>query len=175
MIEAEYTLTFTDYKAANWLYLRRHPWSMLGYVFQCWMFPILVLASTAITVWARACGDANATRLSWGAIAVPLVFAMALPSFRWWALWNGYNIIFPRGTGKIAHLTVTQEQVISAIPDRNEGRFYWKAIERYAEDKNGMILFVSKNRYLIVPRHALSEAQWTELQALVAAKSVRPA
>jgi hypothetical protein len=170
MIEAEYTLTFADYKAAHRLYLRRHPWSMFSYVFQCWMIPILVLASAAIAVWARVHGDANATRLSWGTIEGPLIFAMALPAFRWWTLWSGYNNIFPRGTGKIARLTLTQEQVISAIPDRNEGRFYWKTIERYAEDKNGMILFVSKKRYLIVPHRALNEAQWTEMRALVAAK-----
>jgi hypothetical protein len=60
--------------------------------------------------------------------------------------------------------------VISAIPDRNEGRFYWKSIVDHAEAKSGMILFVSKKQYLLLPHHALNEAQWAELRALIAAK-----
>jgi hypothetical protein len=97
----------------------------------------------------------------------------AFPLARLLQLRRCYRIMFPKGVPKVARLTVNDEQVITAIPDRNEGRFYWRGIQDHAEDKNGMILFVQKKRFLIVPHHALTEAQWEELRGLVAAKAAQ--
>jgi len=62
-------------------------------------------------------------------------------------------------------LEVTPEQVISAIPNRSEGRFFWSAIQDYAEDDKIALLFIQKKKFLFIPKHALPDAAWRELKA----------
>ena len=169
MIEAEYTITYADYTAANRLFIRHRPWSMASYA-----FTLLVSASgVSLLIWAlwlRAHGDVDSNITRPGMMLNSIWLALIFPLLRWIQLRRGYRNLFPKNSPKIARLSVNEEQVISAIPDRNEGRFYWKAIVGYAENKNGLILFVTRMRYLLVPHHALNEAQWTELRAMIAEK-----
>jgi hypothetical protein len=143
---------------------------MIGYVLVVWILPIFGVLILASALWSRiehspAAVDQTSVMIFclWLIVAFPLV--------RWLRLRSGYRNLFPRGTPRIARLTANEDQVISAIPDRSEGRFYWKTIQDSAEDKSGMILFVRKKQFLVVPRHALNEAQWVELRQLIAAKS----
>ena len=81
---------------------------------------------------------------------------------------------FRRGGQKIVCLTANEEQVIFTVPGRAEGRYFWKAIEDHAEDKNSLILIVSRTRYLIVPRHALNETQLVQMRTMIATKVRQP-
>jgi hypothetical protein len=168
MIEAEYTISYADYKAANQLYLRHRLWARISYILTIWIVPIFGVCLLAWSLWLRA-HDVDAS-MNGPIIVSGAWLALAFPLARWLQVRRCYRNLFPKGVPKIARLMVNDEQVISVIPDRNEGRFYWRAIQDHAEDKNGMILFVAKKRFLLVPHRALTEAQWTELRELVAAK-----
>jgi hypothetical protein len=173
MIEAKYTITYADYKAANRLYLRHRPWAGIGYILTIWIFPIFGACFLAWSLWLRA-HDMDVPLHDPAGMFLVAWLAFVFPLARWLQLRRCYRTLFPKGAPKVACLTVNDEQVISAIPDRSEGRFYWRAIQDHAENKNGMILFVQKKRFLVVPHHALNEAQSAELRALIAAKLGKP-
>lgn len=172
MIEAEYTITYADYKAAQWLYLRERRVAMVGYLVAAWAVPTFGICILALAFWSRIHSTASGADQS-GLMIASLWLVVAFPLIRWMRLRRGYRDLFPKGTPKITRITVNEDQVISALPDRNEGRYYWNSIVDHAEAKSGMILFVGKKQFLIVPHRALDEAQWMELRALVAAKAPR--
>ena len=171
MIEAEYTITYTDYKNAQRLYLKRRPAAMIGYVLLVWILPIFGV-SMALALWfriyfGRGPGDQAGVMVSY------LWLIVVFPLIRWLRLRRGYRNLFAKGAPRVVRLSADEDQVVSTIPDRCEGRFYWKTIEDSAEDKNGMILFVHQKQFLVVPHHALTQAQWEELRGLVAAKTAQ--
>jgi uncharacterized membrane protein len=174
MIETEYTITYADYKAANRLYLLHRPRTMIGYLLLTWVLPTIAFCLLAWALWLQRHGDASVPFATPGSMVSYAVLVLFLPLSRWRVLRLGYRGLLPKGGQKIVRLTANEEQVVFTVPGRAEGRYFWKAIEDHAEDKNSLILIVSRTRYLIVPRHALNEAQWVQIRALIAMKVGQP-
>lgn len=174
MIETEYTITYADYKAANRLYLLHRPRTMIGYLLLTWVLPTIAFCLLAWALWLQAHGDVSVPFATPGSMVSYVVLALFLPLSRWRVLRLGYRGLLPKGGKKIVRLTANEEQVIFTVPGRAEGRYFWKAIEDHAEDKNSLILIVSRTRYLIVPRHALNEAQLVQMRTLIATKVGQP-
>ena len=174
MIETEYTITYADYKAANRLYLLHRPRTMIGYLLLTWVLPTIAFCLLGWALWLQAHGEVSVPFATSGSMVSYVVLALFLPLIRWRGLRLGYQGMLPKGGQKIVRLTANEEQVIFAVPGRAEGRYFWKAIEDHAEDKNSLILIVSRTRYRIVPRHALNEAQWVQMRTLIATKVGQP-
>ena len=174
MIETEYTITYADYKAANRLFLLHRPRTMIGYLLLTWVLPTIAFCFLAWALWLQAHGDVSVPFATSGSMVSYIVLALFLPLIRWRGLRLGYRGMLPKGGQKIVRLTANEEQVIFTVPGRAEGRYFWKAIEDHSEDKNSLILIVSRTRYLIVPRHALNEAQRVQMRTLIATKVGQP-
>lgn len=61
--------------------------------------------------------------------------------------------------------------MVSAIPGTAEFRYFWTAFQDFAGNKNGILLFVNKRRFLMMPRYAFTEIQWAEFRNLVTEKT----
>ncbi|HEX4320135.1 MAG TPA: YcxB family protein [Acidobacteriaceae bacterium] len=173
MIEAEYTISYADYKAANRLYLWQGPRTRIGYTLSMFVFPVIGLSFSAWGLWLRISGNPGFLDASLTNLLLFALFAICFPLIRWRLLRVGFRGLLPKGSGNTVRLRADDEQVIFSVPGSAEGRYFWNAFVNFAENEKVLILIVSRTRYLLVPRHALTETQWTELRALAAAKLPR--
>ena len=167
MIETEYAIELADYKAAQRLYLKHRPWSMVLYVLLQWVLPGVAVCFVAWSFWLWVTLQFHTLAIVGGVTAGLLWMSIVFLVSRWWSLRRGYRNICPKGIARRTRLTVDEQLVISGIPGESEGRFYWKAIHDYAENEELALLFVRKKLFLMVPRRALDEAQWAQLRTLV--------
>jgi len=65
-------------------------------------------------------------------------------------------------------LEMTPEQIISILPGRSEGRFFWSVIVDYAEDGRLALVYIKKKQFLFIPRRAMDEVGWAELRSHLA-------
>jgi hypothetical protein len=81
-----------------------------------------------------------------------------------------YEDSFSDASTRTVRLTANDGELSVAIPGKSESRIYWNAIGEVAENSKVLLLFVGKERFLIMPHRALNEAQWVEMRALIVAK-----
>jgi len=62
-------------------------------------------------------------------------------------------------------LEFTADQVISAIPEKSEGRFFWSAIQDFAQDDRITLIYVQQKRFIFVPTHAVPDTEWARVRA----------
>jgi hypothetical protein len=62
-------------------------------------------------------------------------------------------------------LEIADGQLISRIPGLSEGRFFPAAVLRFVENDKVALLYVAKKRFLIIPKSAMNETEWSELRA----------
>jgi hypothetical protein len=67
------------------------------------------------------------------------------------------------------HVTLefNTEQFIITFPGKSEGRYFWSAIQDFAEDGKIALVFIQKKRFIFIPKHALPETAWFELRSLI--------
>lgn len=149
-VQAEYSLSFKDYREAQWLYLKRSPLAMIFYVLGCWGPSILGLLLIAVYLFGLGLGDSEDAARVLRNISPFIVGCMILLPLRWWNLWRAYAAMFPKGNRQTI-FSFDNEQFISAIPNRSEARVYWSALEKYEEDGKQMLLFPARKRFFIIP------------------------
>jgi hypothetical protein len=62
-------------------------------------------------------------------------------------------------------LEIADGQLISRVPGVSEGRFFPAAVIRFIENDRIALLYVAKKRFLMIPKHAMNETEWSELRA----------
>jgi hypothetical protein len=106
-------------------------------------------------------------------------FLAVIPLSRMLTMRRAWKRLLPPRTRKARKAMVAVElefdetQVISRLPGRNEGRFFWPAIVDYAEDEKLALIFVAPKRFLFVPRRAMPDEAWVQLRGYVAARGLR--
>jgi len=161
----EYDLTFKDYLSAQKLYRHHRKWPQVTYLFWVWIllsFGILALVGIAFPTKS----DNISPWTSWVLIAV--WFAIGIPLFRVYQLRKCWKALNPTKAKSIsAELEWNNEQIISSVKNRSEGRFFWSTICDYAEDEKIVLIFIRKKQFLFIPREALNEVTWKELRMLI--------
>ena len=76
--------------------------------------------------------------------------------------------IAPNGS---VRFSFDESGVTSSVVGRSEGRFYWNAIQDFAEDDRLALLFIGKKHFLYIPKRAMNEEGWKSLRAMVQVKS----
>jgi YcxB-like protein len=169
MIETEYSITYADYKAAQWLYLWKRPWKMILYwtshlgwaaLAAClvgWFFASRKVPEAGLKLWLD-CGTAF------------FVAFFVNQGIRAMQLRRCYGDSYSNTSRRTVRLIANDKELRVAVPGRSESRLQWNAIDDVAEDSEVRLLFVGKTRFMIVPRRALNETQWAELRALITTK-----
>ena len=135
---------------AQKLYRKHHPRAALSYYLWIWIVPLLgvclVLAYIAAVVTRRE----DLIRQLGPAAALGAWLAVFIPAMRWWQIRKLWKASLDRvADGKPVTLQFDNEQLISAIPGKSEGRFFWTAILDFAEDDHLALIFIRKKNFSI--------------------------
>ncbi len=166
-----YNLTYKDYLDAQKLY-RRHSWkAAMSYYAFIWALPTsgLLVGLPLVAhiffdyhpLWLRSIAPLS---------GIGLWFALYIPLMRIYSVRKCWKRLLPEKSAKsikseiAVEFEMTPEQVISTIPGKSEGRFFWPSIVDYAEDKELALLFIKKKLFLFIPRRAMDEAGWSEVR-----------
>ena len=167
-----YVLRKEDFLDAQKLYRKHHLRAALSYYFWIWTIPIagfcLVLALLAAVINRRE----DLIRQLAPAAAFGAWIAIFVPAMRWWQVRKLWKASLDTGAaGKPVTLQFDGEQLISAIPGKSEGRFFWTALVDFAEDERLVLLFIRKKNFLYIPKYALPEPAFAQIRELATARS----
>jgi hypothetical protein len=173
----DYVLRFDDYQNSQKLYLRHRRSAAVFYYCYVWVLPIVGLLACALFVASRYGFHPEFSAPLAGLAAGGLWFALFVPIMQVFGrrrCWKRMVPVDVKGKAKSIEIPVSlefnDEQVISAIPGKSEGRFYWPAILDFAEDEKMALLFVHKKRFLFIPKRAMSTDAWNEFRGLLTDK-----
>ena len=163
----EYTATKRDFMDAQRLHRKNRPWAAVNY----WLWWVGVPAACVLYALAVAVHwQLRSRTVGGGEIVVAgfaLYFAVLLLFGRWWQIRKLWNQAQPKKyRGKPVTLQFDEAMIISARPGDSEGRFYWTAIEDYAEDERLAIVYVRRKLFLFIPKRAMDEPEWARLRTL---------
>lgn len=163
----EYVLTKPDFLHAQKLFRSHRKWSAVAYWFWIWLLPGIgaLLALAAVYAWATH----NSILLAPLAPAAGggLWIAIFIPLTRWFQLRKAWRNSVPKALeGKPVTLQFDDEQIISTIPGRSEGRFFWSAILDFIEDDRLALLYVREKLFLYIPKAALPDSAWQRMREL---------
>jgi hypothetical protein len=158
----EYTTNLEDFKAAQRLCIKRSPTKAFSfYLFQR-VLPVLAIALLAWDILHRHFGFPPLVAGILGAVAwiglyCPIMYPIQIRRL-YRAMKNGRDDSAP------LILEWNEHEMISRVPGLSEGRFLPAAIRDFAEDDNIALIFFAKNKFLMVPKRAMSESGWQELR-----------
>ena len=165
-MQTEYTLTFSDYRAAQWLYLKTRPLSMCMYIFGTWVIPSIALAGFFLYVWSIETQPSEASASLLSNIQPMLIFGAISPFLYRWAIWNGYKNQIGPDIKSILSFSFNHERFIATSPSRTESKVEWSAITNFVEDKKVSLFFFSKTRFMVLPKRTFPEEIWSTIRNL---------
>ena len=167
----EYVLTFQDYRNAQRLYLRHRKMAAIYFYFWIWVLPISGLLVGILFAIAMLSGRTEGMAAYAGLAAGGVWLACFIPTMQWYGRRKIWKQLIPpeietrsAKTAISVSLEFNESQLISTIPGRSEGRFFWPAILDFAENDQVAILFIHKKQFLFVPKRALPEFAWADLR-----------
>jgi len=166
----EYTLVYQDYLDAQKLY-RKHRWRAAAtyYVF-IWVLPILGLLGSFPLIATFLGYNSYLTRSLAPISGIGLWLALYFPLMRIYSIRKCWKLLLPEHIEKstkseiVVALEITPEQLISVIPGKSEGRFFWSGILDFVEDEQLALIFIKKKLFIFIPHRAMDEAGWSELR-----------
>ena len=159
----EFKVTFADFKAAFRLHRRQTIVRRLsGFI-----WPILTLACIAAALVSNPKSELFAQAFGIGVVC--LWFSLAFPVVRVLSVRRSYRRFFPNSeTDRECFAEVNDKTVVTGIVGAVELRYAWKAIIALAQDERTTLFYTSKCSFLFFPTPAMSPAQRTELNDLIA-------
>ncbi|WP_419804140.1 YcxB family protein [Terriglobus sp.] len=163
----EYTATKRDFADAQRVHRKNRPWAAVNYWFWYAAVPVgcVLYVLTVAVRWhlhSRTVGGGEIVGAGF-ALYVAALLAFA----RWWQRRKLWNQAQPKKyRGKPVTVQFDESIIIGARPGESEGRFYWTAIEDFAEDDRMALVYVRPKLFLFIPKRAMSEPEWARLRAL---------
>ena len=165
----EYVMSFEDFRNAQNLYFRHR--RAAGIRLRLWLYglPALAVALVIADVYLRRSRDPDAYDPLLGAVVFFVILSVWVIGSRRWQLRRCFKRILPPGQAKeaLVQFDFDDQGVVSSIPGRSEGRFFWAGILDYVEDDEMALLFVRKKNFLFVPKRAMDDPAWERLRAYV--------
>jgi len=167
----EYVLQKKDFINAQRLHLKHNRSAALSYYFWIWLVPILGVVVALFEWTAYLLHNEIMMRTLAPVAGAGLWLAIFLPFMRWWNVrrcWKASSETIDGG--KPVTLQFNDELLISTIPGKSEGRFFWTGLIDFAEDDRLALLYIRKKQFLYVPKSALPEEAWVRVRALAPRK-----
>jgi hypothetical protein len=172
-----YISVFDDYKAAQRLHLKHSPGArarFLGWMIGLPTFTVVF----AIATWHESSSATN----SGFALAAWLTFCSAVGTFfvvflRPWNIRRCFRKMRSQsGLGIEVPITVAfdEDAVTYSVPGRQEGRFFWAALQGFAEDSQIALIYIAPKRFLFFPKRALEEKEWDAVREVARNKGLQP-
>lgn len=165
----EYVMSFEDFRNAQLLYHRHR--RAAGLRLRLWLYglPVITLGLIAADVYLRHTREPDAYDPLLGPTLFFSVMTFWIVGLRRWQLRRCFKKILPPGQTKEAliRFDFDDQGVLSSIPGKSEGRYFWNSILDYVEDDQMALLFVRKKLFLFVPKRAMDSPTWERLRAYV--------
>jgi len=173
-VNASYTITLADYKAALWLHRRQTLNRQINFALWRVVAPIIAafgaiaffvfslnkLTHYAPLLFGIECG------LAWISVYLPL-----------WSYYSARKcvrqVFQDEGKERTILLEVTDEFVRSTIPGVSEGKYFWNENMAVAQDDKVVLIYATKKRFIPIPSRSLSQSQLEELKAAVQRNAVK--
>jgi hypothetical protein len=173
-MSCDYISTFEDYKKAQKLYLRYRNNARMRLL--AWMYGLpIATVCLALLTWhlSSTSSTSGFSLLGWLTLCC-FGATVQVVVLRPWNLRRCYNKM--RRIAGMNEQTPTRfdfddNGVISGVPNRSEVRFFWNAIQDFAEDEHVALLFISKKRFLFIPKRVMAAEQWDQLRSLITIKA----
>ncbi len=172
-MKVEYTVTLADYKSALALHNRQKVFGRANNFFLLRIVPAFALFVIGFWLVEAALGKdspAQGQPVTW----ICVVFFAAIPLL--WELYvrRYFKQLFPASvTSRNVSFSADDDLIVSTVPDRSEGRFYWNAIDHFAQNEKVTLIYVGKKRFIFLPTRALSPEQRAEFRNLAARHGVK--
>jgi hypothetical protein len=162
----EYVLTLADFKAAQRLFMRQTLWRRINGFLWIVILPIVGALSLGLLLYDVIFRHFKYPASIGGILAGLAWFGLYLAIMRPITIRRIFKQLSPGGglEHSVSH-ELTENEFISRIAGRSEGRFLPAAFYGFAEDEQIAILLVSKKKFLFVPKRAMPEEAWAELRA----------
>ena len=165
-MDHDYIIEYKDFLNAQKLYLKHKRGANLR--LKAWLYglPAITLLLLITDLHAFMTNQAGMTAILSGFAGFGLWMTLIIVGLRPWKLRRFYRKLLPPGEKKLMHarFSFSAEGVISSVPGRSEGRFYWSAIQDFAEDEKMALLFFDKKKFLFIPKRAMAPSDWDNLQ-----------
>ena len=167
-MKLSYTLTLADYKAA----LRLHRCQSIVRCLTMFIYPVLTILFLCTTLHFKSNTVAFGEFFALGQCS--LLLSIATPIARYLKRRKYFKNIFPPArTEKESSIDIDKERILTGIPGVCEVKFFWCGILEFAQNDKITMLYVETDRFLFFPTSAMSLAQRTELNELVARNVAR--
>jgi hypothetical protein len=164
-----YELTLADYKAAQRLHIRQKFSRRINFYVWFVAVPILAVLGLAFFIFFDVNKLTKSASVFFGAEAGLVWLAAYLPVWRAYAIRKCFKqILSPARTDRNSLIDIDDDRIVSTVPGVSEGRFFWNAILGFAQDEKVTLLYIREKAFLFFPTPAMSPAQRTELNHLVA-------
>jgi hypothetical protein len=167
----EYKLTYQDYKDAQKLYLKSSWKAALSHYFWIWAVPIVgcILALPLIATLLGFRSEWFESMAGFGGAG--LWFAIFIPAMRIYTVRKCWKRLLPENARKSVRTEISaalewnEEQLISILPGRSEGRFFWSALVDFVENDKLVLIFIKKKMFLFIPKDALPVSAWEDIRS----------
>jgi hypothetical protein len=155
-----YTTNYQDFKAAQMLHIRSKRHGMLQYVIYNWCIPITGAIALLLLAYDIFINHFHYQPITGGILTALAWFGLWIPPMR---IMNYRRLYKQMKNGRsddyVLELEISGNELISRVPDISEGRFFRKAILAFLEDDKIALIYVAKNKFLLLPKHSLTPFQ----------------
>jgi hypothetical protein len=168
-MQLSFEITLAEFKSALKLYSRETTGRRIHWFIYDYVIPGVAVAAVAFTLLAYLASHSNVDG-AFVALDVAIV-SVAVLSFilrrsRVRAMFR--SLLPPAATSPMRLLAFSEDQILSALEGVGEARYLWTAIMKCVQSDTVILLFISKEQFLLIPQRILSPAQRIELNDLVA-------
>ena len=163
----KYRFTLDVYKAAQHLHMRANRRVRLGFLFWHRLMPVISVAAFALLLWDCFHRHFAFPALLGGVLAGISWIGLYVPLMRPYRIRRGFRRIMEsdRGLEQPVELELRDQELISRIPGRSEGRFLPAAIHDVVRDERICLIYIQKKLFLFIPRQSMPDEFWTALAA----------
>ena len=169
-MKLEYTLTLSDYKAAQVLHRRQKFTRRLA----VWIWPALTLLGLAGMIAFTLTNHSELFVDSIALTAGALFITIWMPVARWYAIRKCFKQLFPpTRTDRSSAIDIDDERILSAVPGVSEGKIFWQGLLQFAQDNKVTMLYTSELIFIFFPTSVLTPEQREELKGMVKRRGVK--
>ncbi len=161
----EYSLTLADFKAARVLHRRQRFSRRLI----PWIGPILLAVSIIGFLLGSLISNLQLASQSLGLAAGAVVFTVGMPISTAFSIRRSYNRLFHAGQKeRRSEIELNNEFITRRLTGMSELKVLWTGVYDFVQNDRVTLIYTNKDCFLIIPSHAMSADQRSELDDLVA-------
>ena len=169
-MKVEFTITLKDYKNA----LRLHRRQKLSRRIFAWIWPSLVLVSVVAFTAGAAMDNVALVTHSVAVGAGACAASVAVPILRFLNIRRGYKQMYPpTRTSPLSSIEIDEKEIVEINPGTAEVRLLWNGVLDFVQGEEVTMIYISTHRFFLFPTTAMTVAQRTELNELVARHVVK--